>query len=37
TFVLDGLVNGDLITFQFDTRNDNVDIETRRIIIQSWA
>jgi len=37
TFVLDGLVNGDVITFQFDTRNDNVDIETRRIIIQSWA
>ncbi len=37
TFELDGLVNGDVITFQFDTRNDNVDIETRRMIIQSWA
>ena len=37
TFNLDGLVNGDVITFQFNTRNDNVDIETRRIIFQSWA
>jgi hypothetical protein len=36
TFELDGLVNGDVITFQFDTRSDNVDIETRRMIIQSW-
>ncbi len=36
TFILDGLVNGDVITFQFDTRNDNVDIKTRRILIQSW-
>ena len=36
TFSLDGLVNGDVITFQFDTRNDNVDIKTRRILIQSW-
>ena len=36
TFSLDGLVNGDVITFQFDTRSDNVDIKTRRILIQSW-
>jgi len=37
TYPIDGLVVGDVITVQFDTRGDNVDLETRRMLIQSWA
>ena len=37
TYPIDGLVIGDVITVQFDTRGDNVDLETRRMLIQSWA
>ena len=36
TYPLDGLVAGDIITVQLNTRGDNVDLETRRILIQSW-
>jgi hypothetical protein len=37
TYPIDGLIVGDVITVQFDTRGDNVDLETRRMLIQSWA
>jgi len=37
TYPVDGLVIGDVITVQFDTRGDNLDLETRRMLIQSWA
>jgi len=36
TYPIDGLVAGDIVTVQFNTRNDNVDLEIRRILIQSW-
>lgn len=37
TWDVDGLVIGDVITIQGDTMNDNQDLTTRRIIIQSWT
>jgi hypothetical protein len=37
TWDVDGLVIGDIITIQADTQNDNQDILTRRIIVQSWT
>ncbi len=37
TYPIDGLVVGDIITVQFDTRGDNVDLGTRRMLIQSWG
>ena len=37
TWDVDGLVIGDIITIQADTNNDNQDILTRRIIVQSWT
>jgi hypothetical protein len=37
TWDVDGLVVGDIITIQGDTNNDNQDLRTRRIIIQSWT
>lgn len=37
TWSVDGLVIGDVITIQGNTRNDNVDLENRKIIIQSWG
>jgi len=37
TWDVDGLVIGDIITIQGDTKNDNQDLITRRIIIQSWT
>ena len=37
TYPIDGLVIGDVITVQFDTRGDNVDLATRRMLIQSWG
>ena len=37
TWDVDGLVIGDIITIQGDTNNDNQDLRTRRIIIQSWT
>jgi len=37
TWDVDGLVIGDIITIQGDTQNDNQDLRTRRIIIQSWT
>ena len=37
TWDVDGLVIGDVITIQGDTKNDNQDLLTRRIIIQSWT
>jgi len=37
TFPFDGLVAGDTVTVQLNTNNDNVDLETRRILIQSWS
>lgn len=37
TWSIDGLVVGDVITIQANTRNDNVDLENRKIIIQSWG
>tara|TARA_R110002167_G_C12675868_1_gene651090 strand:+ start:891 stop:1949 length:1059 start_codon:yes stop_codon:yes gene_type:complete len=36
TYPIDGLVIGDVITVQFNTRGDNVDLLTRRMLIQSW-
>lgn len=36
TYPINGLVAGNVVTVQFDTRNDNVDLELRRILIQSW-
>ena len=37
TCPIDGLVIGDVITVQFNTRGDNVDLLTRRMLIQSWS
>jgi len=37
TWDVDGLLIGDIITIQADTKNDNQDLLTRRIIIQSWT
>jgi hypothetical protein len=37
TWNVDGLVIGDIITIQGDTKNDNQDLTTRRIIVQSWT
>jgi len=37
TWDVDGLVIGDIITIQGDTNNDNQDLKTRRIIVQSWT
>ena len=37
TYPIDGLVVGDIITVQFDIRGDNVDLGTRRMLIQSWG
>jgi len=37
TWDVDGLLIGDIITIQADTMNDNQDLRTRRIIIQSWT
>ena len=37
TYPVDGLVIGDVITVQFNTRGDNVDLLTRRMLIQSWS
>jgi len=37
TWDVDGLVIGDVITIQGDTQNDNQDLLTRRIIVQSWT
>lgn len=37
TYPMNGLVIGDVITVQLDTRNDNIDLETRRMLIQSWT
>ncbi len=37
TFPLDGLSTGDVITFQMDTGGDNLDLQERRWIYQSWA
>lgn len=36
TLAIDGLIIGDIVTVQFNTRNDNVDLRIRRILIQSW-
>jgi len=36
TFDIDGLTAGQVITAQLNTRNDNMDLLTRRMIIQSW-
>jgi len=36
TWDIDGLTAGQTITIQANTRNDNVDLEARRMIIQSW-
>jgi hypothetical protein len=36
TYDINGLVNGDVVTVQLDTRGDNVDLLTRRMLIQSW-
>ena len=36
TYDIDGLVIGDVVTVQLDTRGDNVDLLTRRMIIRSW-
>jgi hypothetical protein len=37
THHFDGLVIGDTITVQYNTRGDNVDLQTRRMLIQSWV
>jgi len=37
TYPIDGLVVGDVITVQFNTRGDNVDLQTRRMLVQSWV
>ena len=37
TYPVDGLVIGDVITVQFNTRGDNVDLLTRRMLVQSWS
>lgn len=37
TFPLNGLVDTDIVTFQLDTRGDNVDLSNRRWIGQSWG
>ena len=36
TWPVDGLQVGDIITIQGNTRGDNVDLENRKIIVQSW-
>jgi hypothetical protein len=36
TYDITGLVDGDIVTVQLDTRGDNVDLLTRRMLIQSW-
>jgi len=37
TFDIDGLTAGQVITVQLDTNNDNMDLNTRRILVQSWG
>jgi len=37
TWSLNGLIIGDVITIQANTRGDNVDLESRKMIIQSWG
>lgn len=37
TYPLDGLVVGDVITIQMNTIGFDVDITTRRMLIQSWG
>ena len=37
TFPIDGLQVGDIVTVQLNTRNDNVDLDNRRILIQTWG
>jgi len=37
TFAIDGLVAGDFVTVQLDTRGDNVDLEVRRLLVQKWT
>lgn len=37
TWSIDGLVVGNTITIQGNSRGDNVDLENRKIIIQSWG
>ena len=37
TFALDNLEVGDIISFQLDTRGDNVDLTNRRYLAQSWG
>lgn len=37
TFSLDELEIGDIIDFQLNTRGDNLDLNNRRYIVQSWG
>lgn len=37
TYALDGLVVGDVITVQLNTNNDDVDLENRRLLLQTWG
>lgn len=36
TYDIDGLTTGQVITVQLDTNGDNMDLNTRRMLIQSW-
>lgn len=36
TFAIDGLVVGDIVTIQLNTRADDVDLQNRRMLLQSW-
>jgi len=37
TYALDGLVVGDVITVQLNTNNDDVDLQNRRLLLQTWG
>ena len=37
TYSLNGLVVGDVITVQLNTNGDDVDLENRRLLLQSWG
>ncbi len=37
TYDIDGLTAGQVITVQLDTNGDNMDLNTRRMLIQSWG
>jgi len=37
TYPLDGLVIGDVVTLQIDTDGNDIDLQTRRMLIQKWT